>query len=146
MNEEWKIYKNQFAVSTQGIVINLKTSKRIKPSLNYNGYMYIDLRGEDWRENKRHHRLLAELFIPNPKNLPQVNHIDGDKTNNDLGNLEWCDNGYNQLKKNQPNPPRKNFTLKEIKDIRKDCGSMSMSQLCKKYHTNYHTIKEVLNL
>lgn len=45
MNEEWKIYKNQFAVSTQGIVINLKTSKRIKPSLNYNGYMYIDLRG-----------------------------------------------------------------------------------------------------
>lgn len=63
-----------------------------------NGYVivgYID------SKTKRHtsrslHRLVAELFIPNPNNLPQVNHRDEDKSNNTLDNLEWCDASYNQ--------------------------------------------------
>ena len=116
MNEKWKIYREQFAVSNQGTVINLKTCKRLTPSINYNGYIYVDLRGEGWRENKGYHRLLAELFIPNPKNLPQINHIDGDKTNNDLGNLEWCDNSYNNLNKHYK--LQKTFSAKEKEQMK----------------------------
>lgn len=47
------------------------------------------------RRNYRVHRLVAEAFIPNPDNLPMVNHKDEDKLNNIVSNLEWCDNTYN---------------------------------------------------
>ena len=43
------------------------------------------------------HRLIALTFIPNPNNLPQINHRDCNKLNNDINNLEWCDNRYNQI-------------------------------------------------
>ena len=142
MNEKWKIYREQFAVSNQGTVINLKTCKRLTPSVNYNGYVYVDLRGEGWRENKRYHRLLAELFIPNPKNLPQINHIDGNKTNNDLGNLEWCDNSYNNLNKHYN--LQKTFSAKEKEQIKKDYSELPMPQLCKKHKTDYKTIRKIV--
>ena len=142
MNEKWKIYREQFAVSNQGTVINLKTCKKLTPSINYNGYVYVDLRGEGWRENKRYHRLLAELFIPNPKNLPQINHIDGDKTNNDLGNLEWCDNSYNNLNKHYK--LQKTFSAKEKEQMKKDYSELPMPKLCKKYKTDYKTIRKIV--
>jgi hypothetical protein len=55
------------------------------------GYFRIKLRGK----RKNIHRLLAEAFIPNPDNLPMVNHKDGNKKNNSLSNLEWCDGLHN---------------------------------------------------
>lgn len=56
----------------------------------YTGYRYIILRDAQGHRKKRTlHCLLAEVFIPNPDNLPQVNHKDGDKLNNQLSNLEW---------------------------------------------------------
>lgn len=54
------------------------------------GYMIVTLcSGTGIRKNKRVHRLLCEAFLPNPMNKPHVNHIDGDKLNNSLTNLEW---------------------------------------------------------
>ena len=55
------------------------------------GYLYVKLRGKMIGV----HRLVASSFIPNPHNLPQVNHKDEDKSNNNVTNLEWCSSKYN---------------------------------------------------
>lgn len=59
------------------------------------GYLQVSLRKEGKKYYRRVHRLVAEHFIDNINDLPQVNHIDGDKTNNNYNNLEWADNKYN---------------------------------------------------
>lgn len=59
------------------------------------GYMLVTLCHQGVRKNKRVHRLLMEAFVPNPLNHPHVNHIDGNKLNNCLSNLEWCTSQHN---------------------------------------------------
>lgn len=55
-----------------------------------NGYEFVGLSVDGKTKNFMRHRLVALAFIPNPQNLPYVNHIDGDKKNNHVNNLEWC--------------------------------------------------------
>lgn len=73
---------------------NVKQIKRkekiLKPLKITKGYLGIRLYNSLNAKTLKIHRLVANYFIPNPKNLPQVNHIDGDKTNNKVDNLEWC--------------------------------------------------------
>lgn len=63
--------------------------------LNKKGYLQVGFHMNGKQVTKRVHRLVAEAFIPNPNNLPQVNHKDGNRSNNNASNLEWCDNAYN---------------------------------------------------
>ena len=62
---------------------------------NSNGYKNVMFCKEHKLDNKYVHRLVAEIFLPNPDNLPQVNHKDEDKSNNRVDNLEWCTSFYN---------------------------------------------------
>lgn len=61
------------------------------------GYTFHCLKICNVKEQKYIHRLVAQAFIPNPLNLPQVNHIDGNKSNNDVSNLEWCTSKENMM-------------------------------------------------
>lgn len=72
-----------------------KTLKKLKPNCDY-GYCILRLTIEGKAVTKKLHRLVAEVFIPNPENKPQVNHKDGDKNNNKLENLEWMTDSENK--------------------------------------------------
>lgn len=79
-----------YAVEENGTVINTVTNHIKTPCDNNRGYLYVDLYNGNKRKRKCIHRLVAEVFIPNPENKPYVNHIDGNTHNNSVENLEWC--------------------------------------------------------
>lgn len=79
-------YSNQYTT--------LKKEKIIKQQVNHKGYKCVSI-GYKPRKTITIHRLVAKAFICNPNNFSQVNHKDGNKQNNSLENLEWCDNDFN---------------------------------------------------
>lgn len=125
---EWRESKilTGVLVSDTGLVKNSKTSKILKQCLNKrNGYLYISYSLFKKVHTKRVHRLIALEFIDNPNAYTDVNHKDGDKTNNQVGNLEWCSRRQNIIHaiKNGLVKGKKLITLKPRPDkviIRKD--------------------------
>ena len=79
-----------YEVSNLGKVRNIKSGRILKPYLNHNGYLKHHLYRHDKQKELFLHRIIAIAFIDNPGKKPQVNHIDENKLNNDLSNLEWC--------------------------------------------------------
>lgn len=99
MSEIWKEikgYEGLYQVSNLGRVRSLRYNKILKPCVSKTGYEYVLLVDRNsHNKNHRLHRLVAMTFLPNPENLPQVNHKDENKLNNCADNLEWCTAGYN---------------------------------------------------
>ena len=90
-----KDYEGLYAITIDGNVWSYKRKKFLKHKSTKNGYRQVNLCKEGKKKTYYIHRLVAEVFIPNPDNLPQVNHKDEDKSNNCVSNLEWCDAKYN---------------------------------------------------
>lgn len=98
MIESWNDvpgYEGLYEVSDLGRVKNIKTGRILRPAKDKYGYLYVGLYKNGIPKKGKIHRLVAFAFIPNPTNLPQINHRDEDKTNNAVNNLEWCDAKYN---------------------------------------------------
>jgi hypothetical protein len=88
-------FENLYQISNLGRVYSLIRGKFLKTCKDKDNYRQITLHKDGKIKNYRIHRLVALAFIPNPLNLPEVNHRDENPSNNRVENLEWCDRKYN---------------------------------------------------
>lgn len=145
--ENWKPvigYEGCYEVSDKGRVRSLYFNKILKPNMNDRGYLDVALCKNRQYKHFRINRLVAMTFIPNPNNLSQVNHKDGDKQNNCVDNLEWCTQAYNNLHANRTglrrfvrgeNSPHHKLTWEIVRAIRCDyANGMRQVDICRKYN------------
>jgi hypothetical protein len=92
---EWKVIKEPYYISDMGEIKNMITGRILKQQMNDRGYQVVRVTIDRKKYTFRPHREVAKAFIPNPDNKPQVNHINGNKSDNRVANLEWCTNKEN---------------------------------------------------
>jgi hypothetical protein len=148
-------YEDYF-ICDSGQILSFKISTKISiltPIVNNNGYCYVKLSRDGGCKSKSLHRLVASNFLPNPYNKPEVNHIDGDKTNNKANNLEWCTSSENSahairtgLKKALRGSKCILSKLKEheVLEIRKMLNSgIRQKVIAEKYKISIHTVSSI---
>jgi hypothetical protein len=160
-----KQYKDtNYYITENGEVYSKKWSNRnpnselrkMKPHIDSKGYINISLYINGKNKTYRIHRLVAEYYLPNPNNYPQVNHIDGNKNNNHFSNLEWCDNSHNQkhayqigLQKRGEENNKSVLTEDQVKWIRDNHipRNLQFSQraLARKFNVSQGCIKGILS-
>lgn len=135
-----------YGITDMGEVINLETNFKLKLSKKSNGYMQVKLFIKYDTKTKKHyynylhvHRLVAKAYIPNPNNLPCVNHIDGNKENNTVSNLEWCTCKQNMQHAVRTGLFKKDIKITDLENIFNDYISKKylLSELEDKY--NWHS-------
>lgn len=166
MEEVWKslIYQGgeffDFEVSNLGNLRNVKTNTLYKQHLNKTGYMQVcvSLGGRDNKKVFKIHKAVAETFIPNPENKPQVNHIDANKTNNNVENLEWVtnlenshhakDNGLMKTKRGEENFFAK-LTEEDVRYMRNNYipkdKEFGCCALARKFGVSHPTVSRILS-
>ena len=93
--DKYKYFFNNYDITKEGIIINKKTGKQSKGYIDNRGYRAFACKYKNEHFRYSIHRLLAIKYIPNPNNYPIINHIDGNKLNNSIDNLEWCTQSHN---------------------------------------------------
>jgi hypothetical protein len=148
--EKWiRIKKSNYFVSSYGNVKNI-IGKESGLKLTLTAYRYLVVNILD--KSQRVHRLVAEAFIPNPKNKPQVNHINGIKTDNRVENLEWCTSSENmqhavrtglKINKKGESCNFSKLTESQVLEIRN--SKLTQYKIAKEFNVNQSTISLIKN-
>lgn len=160
--EVWKDvvdFEGFYRVSNLGRVMSIKFNKEkiLKPSLER--YYKIVLKNKGLKKTAKVHRLVAIAFIPNPENKPQVNHINGIKTDNRLTNLEWVTSSENCIhamvtklyvnkgckNKYGENHPASKITNDTVLRIRELKSSLSVSEIASMFGLKYKNVYSILS-
>jgi hypothetical protein len=137
-------FDNKYSISNKGIVFSLKGKKKeIKGKINNSGYREILINHKGIRKYFLVHRLIAINFIPNKFNKRTINHIDGNKLNNSVDNLEWNTDSENQNHAIKKNLIKHKINFEIAEKIRKENGSHR--ELAKKYNLGKTQIGYIKN-
>lgn len=88
-------YDGQYLVSNKGQVFTMHKKRLMNQTENEKGYLSVEFLKDGKRKRFKVHRLVAQAFIDNPNLYKEINHIDGNKKNNEAENLEWCSRSEN---------------------------------------------------
>lgn len=163
-------YEGLYAITKNGAVWSYpKTTRNRGKWLGQRenlGYMLVTLCKEKTIKTMRVHRLVAITYLSNPNNYPQINHLDGDKANNHVSNLEWCDAfrnqrhqlllyGFNSTEKHKDvgrkngainAKKRRKITFQQAQEIRKLVKSgVKQKVFCDKYNLNHAIVSNIVN-
>ena len=147
MEEIWKDiegYEGLYQISNLGKVKSIRFNKeRLLKYDKSTSYLRIKLCKDGIETNYLIHRLVAKAFIPNPDNKPQVNHIDGIKTNNSVDNLEWCTASENQTHALKTKLIKTKLTEEQVLEI--IASNLTQKELANKYSIKQPTISRIKN-
>lgn len=149
-------FGDKYQISNHGNVRSFKRGygKIMKPVKNRYGYLTIKLVYFDQKKRFYIHRLVTTYFLQNPENKSFVNHIDGNKKNNHLSNLEWCTNSENMIHADKiglRNMPKgsKNHMAKlsenQIKEIKFNRSGIYQKDIAKEFNIARQTVSKILN-
>lgn len=157
--EHWNIvpgYNDNYLISTFGRTYSIKSGKILKPLLQKNGYLIVNL----WKDGKQKHRLIhllvAEAFVPNPENKPEINHYDGIKFNCYFENLiratrlENLEHAFKLgLQKSAADCSFAKFTNEQVREIRRIYKPRdkenSTYALAKKFNVSQTAIQDIIH-
>lgn len=149
MRKELHFTKN-YQVDIEGNVYNTRTGHKKRLIKQRSGYFYVELFKNNKAKRYLVHRLVAKAFIPNPENKPQVNHKDGNKTNNHVSNLEWVTNSENQLHafsmglQSDRKGENNNWTSLSDEDVEEICSLMEQGYRNKEIRLKYQVSSDIL--
>lgn len=154
---EWKPiadYEGLYEVSNTGLVRGVEridsadkrqVSKVLSTTAKNGNYITCVLSKNNIKHTYRIHRLVASAFIPNPENKPCINHVDGNKQNNSVENLEWCTPLENNqhARKNGLNCGLYKLTKEDVSEIKAQKGKDSGTKLADKYGVSFQRIYRI---
>lgn len=134
-----------YTISTDGEIRKVHGRRApmiMTPKLDKDGYYELGIRKNEQKYYKRVHRLVAETYLENPDNLPIVNHKDGNRTNNNVDNLEWCTIQYNNWHGYAYNHRKPNITTNKVCELYKNdelIGEFNSIQDAVRYYSTFES-------